>query len=250
MGAPVGKQERIAADLRELIDDSEPGSQLPTEADLAGRYGVARGTVVSVYRDLESEGLLGRDESARRIVPRYVLLDVWLGRSQDLCWAGERPTQGADSWQASMRAAGLATDQDLSVVSDIANADVAARLGVAEGEHVWRRQVLRKVGQPGQRPQPHNEVKYWFPAGLADGTPLELPDDIPGGSIAWLEERWKLAFSLETSARPPKRHEAALLRIPAGWPAVITWRTGRRLEGTAMFTSMTTWPGHAVRLHQ
>lgn len=69
LGMPRGPQrpsETVEASLRERIaaGEWEPGDALPTVAELAGHYHVARATVARVLRTLEAEGLI-------RIVPRW-----------------------------------------------------------------------------------------------------------------------------------------------------------------------------------
>jgi DNA-binding GntR family transcriptional regulator len=56
----------MAASLRQRIAAGEwqPGEMMPTVADLAAHYHVARATVTRVLRVLEAEGLV-------RIVPRW-----------------------------------------------------------------------------------------------------------------------------------------------------------------------------------
>ena len=57
---------RVEADLRRRLDAGEwaTGEALPPVAQLAGEYGVARGTVAKVLAKLADEGLV-------RIVPRW-----------------------------------------------------------------------------------------------------------------------------------------------------------------------------------
>ncbi|MFC5825791.1 GntR family transcriptional regulator [Nonomuraea insulae] len=66
----VARYERIADELRsEIIAGAHPvGSQLPSEAELAGRFGAARGTVRQAMAVLAAEGLVGSRQGARRIV--------------------------------------------------------------------------------------------------------------------------------------------------------------------------------------
>ncbi|SDK93266.1 GntR family transcriptional regulator [Nonomuraea jiangxiensis] len=66
----VARYERIADALREeILTGAHPvGSQLPSESDLAGRFGVARGTVRQAVAVLAVEGLVGSRQGARRIV--------------------------------------------------------------------------------------------------------------------------------------------------------------------------------------
>ena len=62
--------ERITADLRTAIarGDHLPGTKLPTEVELAGRYGAGRGTVRAALRALEAEGLVTSRQGSGRVV--------------------------------------------------------------------------------------------------------------------------------------------------------------------------------------
>jgi GntR family transcriptional regulator len=66
----VARYERIAAELRDgILAGAHPvGSQLPSESELAARYGAARGTVRQAVAVLVAEGLVGSRQGARRIV--------------------------------------------------------------------------------------------------------------------------------------------------------------------------------------
>ncbi|MFC4123142.1 GntR family transcriptional regulator [Nonomuraea zeae] len=66
----VARYERIADELRdEILAGAHPvGSQLPSESELAGRFGAARGTVRQAVAVLAAEGLVGSRQGARRIV--------------------------------------------------------------------------------------------------------------------------------------------------------------------------------------
>ncbi|MBF8186078.1 GntR family transcriptional regulator [Nonomuraea sp. K274] len=66
----VARYELIADELRdEILSGAHPvGSQLPSEAELAGRFRAARGTVRQAVAVLAAEGLVGSRQGARRIV--------------------------------------------------------------------------------------------------------------------------------------------------------------------------------------
>ncbi|MFG1945472.1 GntR family transcriptional regulator [Nonomuraea sp. NPDC048826] len=66
----VARYERIAGDLRHgILSGAHPvGAQLPSESELAARYGAARGTVRQAVAVLAAEGLVGSRQGARRIV--------------------------------------------------------------------------------------------------------------------------------------------------------------------------------------
>ncbi|MFK0296551.1 GntR family transcriptional regulator [Streptomyces sp. NPDC090442] len=67
MGA---RHEEIADELRSAIDNEEytVGALLPSESQLAARFGVSRGTVRQAVATLTSEGLIGSRQGARHVV--------------------------------------------------------------------------------------------------------------------------------------------------------------------------------------
>ena len=66
----MARHEEIAEELRRAIDreDYTVGALLPSEADLAARYGVSRGTVRQAVAALSAEGLVGSRQGTRRVV--------------------------------------------------------------------------------------------------------------------------------------------------------------------------------------
>lgn len=84
---------QVAQDLREAVlrRTYPPGAQLPTEAELANRYGVSRQTIRRAFHDLVSEGLVyrvpGRGTFVRTHGGRYLrhfgTIDDLMGLSLD-----------------------------------------------------------------------------------------------------------------------------------------------------------------------
>jgi GntR family transcriptional regulator len=66
----AARHEEIAEELRRAIDREEyvVGALMPSEAELAARYDVSRGTVRQAVAALTAEGLIGSRQGARRIV--------------------------------------------------------------------------------------------------------------------------------------------------------------------------------------
>ncbi|MBU7598701.1 GntR family transcriptional regulator [Streptomyces sp. P38-E01] len=64
------RHEQIAEALREAIADGRHpvGGALPSEAELAERHGVSRGTVRQAVSALQAEGMIGSRQGARRVV--------------------------------------------------------------------------------------------------------------------------------------------------------------------------------------
>jgi GntR family transcriptional regulator/MocR family aminotransferase len=73
-----------------------PGSRLPATRDLAGQYGLSRGTVVSAFEELKSEGYLhgsrGSGTYVSSVLPEH-LLQVAPERKQKLPTSKQRPRQ-------------------------------------------------------------------------------------------------------------------------------------------------------------
>jgi GntR family transcriptional regulator len=65
----------IAADLRDRIRSGElaPGSAIGSEAELAARFGVSRGTVRQSLASLRGEGLISGGQGRRSVVARSML---------------------------------------------------------------------------------------------------------------------------------------------------------------------------------
>lgn len=64
------RHQTIAEELRHAIaDGTHPvGSTLPSESELAAAHGVSRGTLRQAFGTLQSEGLIGSRQGARRVV--------------------------------------------------------------------------------------------------------------------------------------------------------------------------------------
>jgi GntR family transcriptional regulator / MocR family aminotransferase len=73
-----------------------PGSRLPATRDLAGQYGLSRGTVVSAFEELKSEGYLhgsrGSGTYVSSVLPEH-LLQVAPEIKQKLSVSKQRPRQ-------------------------------------------------------------------------------------------------------------------------------------------------------------
>lgn len=234
----------IADSLRTQISqgDYRPGDQVPSEAQLARTWHVARGTARIALLALEDSGTLtpGRPRRVARNDP----VTVHVSRSADLTHPGESPTQGADAWVKDMQDAGREPTQQIGVGTQVAGTDVAQRLGIIVGEIVTYRRLVREAGG-----EPHNLITFWFPQDVADGTLLARPASITEGSVAWLEKMYGLLdHELESvTARMPGPDEAELLRIPPGVPVLVVWRISKS-PSRPLVTSMAVYPADRTKL--
>ncbi|MEV7796717.1 GntR family transcriptional regulator [Streptomyces sp. NPDC087512] len=135
-GSPVPLYYQLAQQLEAAIGNGAltPGSLLGNEIELAGRLGLSRPTVRQAIQSLVDKGLLVRRRGVgTQVVHSQVKRPLELSSLyDDLAAAGQRP----------------ATKVLVSTVVP-ATAEVAAALGVAEGDDVHRVERLRLAhGEP------------------------------------------------------------------------------------------------------
>lgn len=136
--------QRIAEDLRAAILDGSlvPGTQLPSRAELAARYGVSDQVPARAVNALRAEGLVvtrpgaGAFVAARRPVRRFTRGHYG------------RPGQGSP-FAAQEHAAGRAGTWDARSQTETADVAIADRLAIEPGDTVMRTQyVFRADGAP------------------------------------------------------------------------------------------------------
>src|SRR5262249_41428124 len=138
---------QIAADLRTQIAEGTlpPNGQLPTEAELRERYGVARATVRQALVALVNEGL---------IVPRAPR-GYFVRHREPLHYRPQtevRPQPASpemDRFIAEHSEAGRKPEQKIEVVIIEPPDDIASRLHLGQGELVVVRRRIRSLdGEP------------------------------------------------------------------------------------------------------
>ncbi len=194
MSGRQNRYEEIAAFLRGVIDEAQPGDRLPSDTELAERFQVSRMTARHAVQILESEGLLVREQGRGTFVSSRPVARM-LGSPL--------------SFTTSMKAKGLvATSQTIEAVLESPSAEDVAALNRAPDVQV---QVLTRLR-------------------LADGVPMAIEravlapgvaavvDSIEGKSLhqqfvaigrtpAWARSR--------VSARLATARERRLLELPA-----------------------------------
>jgi GntR family transcriptional regulator len=209
---PVFKQ--IADRLRASIESGElaPGAQLPSEQELIGAHGVARGTIRQAVNVLRGEGLVrtehGRGTFVRDRPPvRRLAHDRFARRHRE---------RGRAAYLAELEAEGRVPQVEvLEVGRATAADDVAVWLQLAMGADVLvRRRRYLADGEPMEL------ATSYVPWELAEGTQIVQPDTGPGGIYARLEERGHplKRFSEEVTARMPTLEEVRALRLQPGVP--------------------------------
>lgn len=173
------KYRELADQFRSAIDrgDYLVGTYLPHQKFIADERRVSIGTVRNAMDYLQSQGLvdivrghgakvLGNDRVRLRM-DRYI-----------------QTTEKAGPWEVACAARGLKGTTDVTGVSYCpANSQMAAELGITEGDEVVVRTNRMRIGDHVVR----QLQTTWLPGWVAKNTPLSLPDKIAGGIYRGLE---------------------------------------------------------------
>lgn len=217
--------ERIVDELRGeiLTGRREAGERLPSEHELADHYGTSRPTVRRAVARLKAEGLVVTSQGRGAFVrPKpHVRLLITGGNYR------KHRALGLPGFNAQALEQGQAPEQQLLEVATVsAPAEVAIRLEVEDGAPVVvRRHVFLADGEPVAL------CDSYYPAELADGTPLAQAQKIRGGVHALIEDpsgpiRRQIARSVDDLvSRMPTPREAESLRLPQGVPVTRVLRT-------------------------
>ncbi|WPO85831.1 GntR family transcriptional regulator [Herbiconiux sp. KACC 21604] len=125
---------KLKDDLLELIAAEEltPGDQLPTEPELAERFGASRSTVREALKLLEQDGLVNAIQGRGRFLSALGAMSI------------ERPVTIYESITEMLEGLGYAvTNVVLSVSEDVADEHIADQLGLQPGDPVIRLVRLR-----------------------------------------------------------------------------------------------------------
>lgn len=215
---------RIADDLRSIIEsgDLPAGAKLPSERDLAARYGTARNTAREAISILQGEGLVvaqhGRGVFVR---PRMPLMRLGANRySRRL-----RDETGLSPFRIEVTKQGRTPKTECrSVTTEPPPADVADRLGIDPTTPVVRRENWYFADD-----EPVQVGVTYIPVDVAGDSPLASAKTLGKGSIyARFEE---LGYPItrireEISARMPNPDEITGLAMPPGVPVIEVLHTG------------------------
>lgn len=222
-----GKRHEIVAAIAEMTRSLQPGTAIPSERDLATRYGVSRMTLRTAIDELVRDGLLVRRQGAGTYVARpKVAKQIHL-----------------TSFTEDMRARGLtATTRVLSLARKPAGARIGARLSLSPSELVLTVGRLR----------------------LADGEPmaiewLSIPDhllpgitrqELEGSLYRVLEERFGIVVDGGSQTLEPTvtdEEESALLGVPLHSPALFVERVTWTSDGAPVEYTRTMYRGDRYR---
>jgi GntR family transcriptional regulator len=211
---------QIADQLRVQVESGKlaPGSRLPSEHSLMAAYDASRDTVRKAIGVLKAEGRLD-SERGRGVTVRTSPPEQRRG-SDRLSRRHRRAGKGA--YLSDMEISGRKPEIHVTVSTEKASREVAARLGLKAGERVLvRARRMLADGRPLQL-----AVSY-LPLELVKGTQIEQPDTGPGGTYARLEEMGHRLdrFEERVTARMPLPDEAKSLDLGPGTPVILVART-------------------------
>ena len=239
-GLPAYRQ--IAEHLRTAITNGEypSGSKLPSERQLAAHYGVTQKTVREAISLLHSEGLV----EARHGLGQFVR-EPTAQRLAYRRFRRENRHAGRAAFHYELDQEGKQGQVDTEVTREPASAEVAGRLGLAEGDDtVVRRRHYWIEGQPAKTSVSH------LPASIAGGTAIEQENPGPGGIYARLEELGHHLdhFIEEINSRMPQPEEASFLQTGRGTPVFVLHRTAYDRDGRTVETYQSIMPADRYTL--
>ena len=215
-GGGMSLWRQIAQSLEGEINDGArpPGTQLPTEAQLAARFGVNRHTVRRALEELSHSGLV-RVEQGRG---SFVAEDV-------LDYAVSARTRFSETIRRHNREPSGRVLDLREIAADVA---VAAGLGIRPGGRVVR---LERLGLADGRPVALG--LHHFPAARLPGL-LDCLKRLPTisealAAVGVSDYRRQVT---RITARLPQPHEAALLAMPRNRPLLVSENTNVDQNGT------------------
>ncbi|WP_046468784.1 GntR family transcriptional regulator [Allosalinactinospora lopnorensis] len=211
------KYARVVAELQRRIASGEyqPGTLLPSEAQLTEEFDVARPTVVRALHVLRQDGWIESQQGKGRFVRGQPALEQ----------ADSAGRTGAEAINRDPRD----TEQVLSVEREVPPNRLRVLLGLDENVSALHRRVL--VHHEGE---PLELLSTWVPVDYAAGTDLEAQEPLSESLRRHLETRRGVKFDHvveQITARNPTPDEARTLTMPADAPVLVVYASFREHSG-------------------
>ncbi len=231
-------KQQIADVLRaQILDGSLPaGGRLPTEAELMDQHEVARNTARDALGLLVHEGLI----EARRPLGYFVRDRHRMDYRPQSDLRPRSPDAPKDAFLTEQDLAGRGPAQTIDVAIVKPPRAVAERLQLEpDGLAVVRRRVRYLDGEPF-----YSNDSY-FPLGVAEGTAVMSPVDIPCGANQELARHGHLQVRAvdEFFVRMPTPDEAARLDLSSGTPVAVHLITGYGPDDRPLRCAFSVLPG-------
>lgn len=228
----VARWRQIAGALRaEIVAGAhEPGSRLPTELQLAARFGVNRHTVRRAIDELARAGLVQVEQGRGSFVAEDVLDYEVQPRTRFSEWIRRHNKEPAG--------------QALALAEGVADAAVAAALGIPEGAAVVRHERLELADG-----RPVCLATRYFPADRLPGLAAALAaEETISGALARAGVADYRRLVTRVTARLPQSGEAKLLRVPRGRPLLVAENINVDPAGAAVEFCLACYPTPRVQI--
>jgi GntR family transcriptional regulator len=236
---------QVADALRTAIRAGEwpPGSVMPSEPELAARYGVTRAIVNRAISVLRTEGLVRPERGRGTTVNELPVIrrEAVARQRREVREAG----QARGAFDGELRRLGLTSRSDVETGQVPAPAAVAALLGVEESTPVLaRRRRMYANDTPVQL------ATSYLPLDIAADTPLASIDPGPGGTYSRLADLGyePASYTEVVHVRPPDDAEAQFLRMDPDQRVITIQRTARTGAGRTVEVNEITLPAHQWEL--
>lgn len=214
--------------MRQLITSGQvrPGEFMPTERELAERFGAGQNTIKNATLDLVIAGLLERipGRSGGMRVREHVVITHFASRSE----LPGSPFGESDTFFREVREQGFEPSQEFSVHIAEMTPELAQLLEADEGDIATVRRCLRLVNGV-----PHSIQESFYPQWLTNLVPeLNSPRDIPVGTTQLLKDRGfeQIAAVDSDKSRMPTAEEESALMLTGVTPVLEWTRVGYTLD--------------------
>ena len=217
---PRARYQQVADDLRAAIKRGEyaAGSLLPSQPELARRYGLNQTSINRAIAVLRAEGLVRVEHGRGAFVQEVPTVKRVRRIGSDY-----RSETSVSSFAGEMRRAGLSPRADEAEVEVVTPpAEIAQALHLSEAEQaLMRRRRMYADDAPVQI------ATSFIPMTAAKSPDFAFPDTGPSGIYARLAKHGfgPVRFTEDIEVRTPTVDEARFLRIPEGQPVFEVLRT-------------------------
>jgi GntR family transcriptional regulator len=246
---PQSEYRQVIAALRAAIQGGEfpPGSRLPSESELAARFGVSRPTMNRVIWVLRTEGLIKPERGRGTTVARIPVIRRSTIARQVREAREENNARGA--FAAEMQRLGMTPRSDVTMGQAAAPADIAGWFGdpdliVEESTLFARRRVMYADDEPVQL------ATSYFTLDVAARAGLTEEDTGPGGAYSRLAEAGlaPVRFRELVRVRPPDDAEARALGLDADHRVYEITRIAATSDGQVVEVNRMVMPAHQWEL--